>query len=229
MSDRQPALPQRWSSFIHCRSCEELFRPSPHDCAPEYVLTPDGYVEVARDDCMEFLCRHARHSLETLRATDAPHWHDLGAAESYWPVSNGQETLIVQGWRAGLGQPLRYRLVRGQLVTESLTVEVPTEAIREELDRALYPGVAPERKLAAFLHDFTTTVLQTAPGDLELLHDLPGEPAARAARLPAAAVAPFLRRVAGLFTADECGRIEERLRAADGFLVTARQTVRIAS
>jgi len=219
----------RWSNFIHCRSCDALFRPSPHDRAPEYVPTPDGYAEVTRDDCMEFLSRHARHSLQTLRPTGAPFWRDPHAAESYWPVSNGAESFVVQGWRAGLGQSLQYRLWRGRLVTESLTVDVPSDAIREELDRVLYPGVAPDRKLAAFLTEFTAAVMATDPAALELLHDIPGEPCTRAARLPAEAAATLLARIAALFDPTDRARIEERLRADDGFLVAVRHLSRIAS
>jgi len=230
MSDHDVRWPSyRWGDFIHCRSCEALFRPSPHDRAPEYVPTPDGYVEIMRDDCMEFLSRHARHSLETLRATGPPSWPNPHAAESYWPVSNGTESFVVQTWRAGLGQPLQYRMRRGRLVTESLTVDVPCDAIREELDRALYPGVVPERKLAAFLTEFTTAVRALDPAALDLLHDIPGEPSARAARLPASVITALVSRIATLFDAGDRARIEERLRADDGFLVIVRHLFRIAS
>src|SRR4029434_1466291 len=86
----------RAGHFLYCRDCELIFRPSPHDRSPEFRLTADGYCETVRDDCMEFLTRHARHRLETLRPTQ-PHAVRAGAlwdatAPSYWEVSNGSET-----------------------------------------------------------------------------------------------------------------------------------------
>ena len=99
--------------FVRCRDCEELFRPSPLDRAPEYYLTDDGPIAEVRDDCMAFLTRHARHKLETLRPTATPAAHDGAVADpmarTVWEVSNGEDVVLVQSWRESMREPLRYR------------------------------------------------------------------------------------------------------------------------
>jgi hypothetical protein len=53
-----------------------------------------------------------------------------------------------------IGSPLSYRLCAGRIVAERVAVEVSDEEIRRQVDRALYPGVAPDRKLATFAEAF---------------------------------------------------------------------------
>jgi hypothetical protein len=112
----------RVGNFLHCRDCDVVFRPSPYDRAPEFRMTADGFTETARDDCMDFLVQHARHQLETLRPTSAlvfrtgAQWD--GAAPTYWEVSAGDQTAIIEGRRPDIGGPLRYQLRSGHLVAE---------------------------------------------------------------------------------------------------------------
>jgi hypothetical protein len=219
--------------FLRCRDCEAVFRPSPRDRAPEYRCTPDGYVVIVRDDCVGFLTQHARHALETLRPTSAGPVHAGPLCEPlasmYWEVSNGGEALVVEGWRETLTGPVQYRVVPGRLVVERIAVEIPEDEIRADVDRALYPGVAPERKLAAFVAAFTSLVWSLDPATFETLYDVPGDATSSIARLPAPAMEELLASAGRIFGAGDRDRLAARLAdSADGFtvLVRCRVTVR---
>ena len=222
-------------SFLHCRECDVLFRPSAYDRVPEFRLTPDGYTETMRDDCAEFLCRHARHPMQTLRlagdtvAHDGPLWDPM--VTTYWQVSNGDELFVVQGWREHVDEPLRYRMVPGRLIAERVSVEVPEREIRDEIDRALYPGAVPERKLTAFVERFKSLVWEIDPAELEILYDVPNEPTLCVAALPAWAIEGLAREAGRIFDRADTARIAARLAEHDGepdaFSVLVRQHVRI--
>jgi hypothetical protein len=221
--------------FLHCRDCETLFRPSLYDRAAEFRMTPDGFTEIVRDDCMDFLTRHARHQLETLRPTN-PHAFYSGAlwdvtAPTYWEVWNGEQIAVVEGRRSQLGSPLRYRLRTGRVVAERVTVEVPENDIRRQVDRALYPGVAPERKLAAFVEVFKGLVWNLDAAALEILWDVPGDPTLAAACLPAAALTTLSAAVHQIFDQSDSAKIIASLTGTDddpdAFTVLVRQQVRV--
>jgi hypothetical protein len=225
----------RAGHFLHCRDCEVLFRPSPHDRAPEFCLTADGYHETVRDDCMEFLTRHARHRLETLRPTSAQVFHTGAlwdpAASTYWEVSNGTQVAVVEGRRTDVGSALRYRLRAGRVVAERDAVEVSDDGIRQEVDRALYPGVAPERKLRAFVEAFKEVVWSLDPATFECAYDVPGDPTLSMASLPATAVATLSTHARRIFDEADSEKLVARLRTSaddcDAFTVLLRQRVRI--
>lgn len=225
----------RAENFLHCRDCEMVFRPSLYDRAPEFQLAPDGISEVVRDDCMEFLARHARHRLETLRPTTMQTFH-TGAlwdtnAPTYWEVSNGERTHVVEGRRAQIGSPLCYRLRAGRVVAERLAVEVSEVEVRRQIDAALYPGVAPERKLAAFTESFKRLVWDTDSDAFELLYDVPGDPTLAVAKLPSFALAALCDHARRIFDADDSGKIIASFAGndedPDGFTVLVRQRVRV--
>jgi hypothetical protein len=222
--------------FLHCRDCATVFRPSPHDRAPEYRMTAEGFTEVARDDCMDFLTRHARHQLETLRPTSAEPVH-AGAlwdvtTSTYWEVSNGRGTAVIEGRRTALGSPLRYQLRPGRLVAERVSVEVSEEDVRDQLDRALFPGVAPARKVAAFLEAFKSVVWSADPATLEIVCHVPGDPSLAVAKLALADVERLCARVRDVFDAVESAKVLGRLSGGaddpDAFTVLVRQQVRVA-
>jgi hypothetical protein len=221
--------------FLHCCDCETVFRPSPYDRAPEYRMTPDGVTEVMRDDCMEFLTRHARHRLETLRPTHAYTFH-TGAlwdskAPTYWEVSNGERTWVVEATRAYLGSPLQYRLRAGRVTAERVAVEIPDAEIRRQIDAALYPGVAPDRKLAAFSEAFKRIVWDADPASFEILYDVPGDPTMSVARLSAAAVSAVSAAARRIFDREDSEKVVACLTGndedPDGFTVLVHQRVRV--
>jgi hypothetical protein len=198
-------------------------------------MTADGFTEVQRDDCMDFLTRHARHRLQTLRPTNAEAFH-TGAlwdatAPTYWEVSNGEDTAVVEGRRAQVGSPLRYRLHPGRLVAERIAVEIPERDLRERVDRALYPGVAPERKLAAFVKDFKGLVWSLDPATLDVLYDVPGDPTLAVARLPVSVTAALEHHTRRIFDRGDSAKIVASLRGGDddpdAFTVLVRQRVRV--
>jgi hypothetical protein len=221
--------------FLHCRDCEALFRPSPTDRAPEYRMTPDGVTATVRDDCMDFLTRHARHRLATLRPTSTHAFH-TGAiwdatAPTYWEVSDGERTAVVEGQRTQTGGPLRYRLRAGRIVAERVAVEIPHDEIRRQVDRALYPGVAPERKVAAFAEEFCRITWSLDPALLETLYDVPGDPTLAVARLPVRAAAEVGACARRIFDQDDSARVIAAFAGSDedpdGFTVLVRQQVRV--
>ena len=223
--------------FLHCRDCAALFRPSPSDRASEFRMTADGYAEIVRDECMEFLTRHARHRLETLRPTQ-PHAVYTGAlwdatAPTYWEVSNGRETAVVEGLRSVIGGAVRYRLRAGRVVAEREAVEISDAEVCQQVDRALYPGVAPERKLSAFVASFKRIVWDCDPAAFEVLYDVPGDPTLAVARLPGAAVERLVAEAERLFDRTESAKIAAALartdEEADAFSVLVRQRVRLES
>ena len=108
-------------------------------------MTADGYTETLRDDCVDFLTRHARHRLETLRPTPggrrprAPLWDAMGP--TYWEVI---ERRARRPWsrdaRAHVGAPLRYRVLPGRVVAERRRDRDPRGRHPPPDRRALYPG-----------------------------------------------------------------------------------------
>ncbi len=222
--------------FIRCRDCEELFRPSPHDRTPEYHLGNDGPVAEVRDDCMAFLTRHARHALATLRATGTPAVHDGPLsdpmASTVWEVSDGEEVLLVQGGRTALTEPLRYRVIPGRLVTEKSAVEISEDDIRGDVDRALFPGSAPHRKLDAFVTRFKTVAWDLDPATLEIVYDLPGDPTLSVAKLPTWALERLAESARQIFDHGDAARIATHLAESaadpDAFTVLLRQRVYVA-
>ena len=221
--------------FLHCRDCDEIFRPSPHDRAPEYCVTPDGITEIVRDDCMTFLAHHARHALETLRpsgdatAHEGSLWDPM--AVTYWQVTNGRDLLLVRGWREHVGERRRYQLVPGRLVVESCGVEVPETEIGAEIDRALYPGTLPSRKLDAFVAHLRTLVGNIDPETLTIVYDVPTDPTLSVAKLPAWALDRLVTSARQIFDAADAARIETHLNASadepDAFTVLVRRRVRV--
>jgi hypothetical protein len=222
--------------FVRCRDCEELFRPSPLDRTPEYHLTDDGAVAEVRDDCMAFLTRHARHALETLRPTTTPAAPDGRLSDpmtrTVWEVSNGREVLLVQSWRDSVSEPLRYRVIPGHLVAEPATVEICEDDVRSDVDRALYPGIAPHRKLDAFVSRFKTVAWTLDPAALEIVYDLPADPTSSVAKLPAPALAQLAESAREIFDGNDAARIVASLSESaadpDAFTVLLRQRVFVA-
>lgn len=221
--------------FLHCRDCEAVFRPSPADRTTEFQMTADGYSEVVRDDCMEFLARHARHQLETLRPTRSHPLHTGAlwdtAAPTYWEVSNGTEQAVVEGKRSQIGGPLQYRLLGGRVVTERFDIEIPEDDIRQQIDRALFPGVAPHRKLDAFVDAFKAIVWRLDPSALEVHYDVPGDPTLAVARLPPAAMKELTASARRIFDQGDGAKIVAALTDTDddpdAFTVLVRQRVRV--
>jgi hypothetical protein len=222
------------TSFLHCRDCDVLFRPSPYDRAREFRQAPDGYVEITRDDCMDFLVSHARHALRTLRPTgspmahEGPQWDPMVA--TYWQVTDGIETFVVRGSRTRLEEPLRYQLLPGQLVEEAVSVEIPEEDIRERLDHTLYPGVVPERRLSAFVDAFRSIVWNIDPAELESLYDVPTDHSLNVARLPHWGRDHLMREVRRIFDAADAAKVERLVMDTDepdALHVLVRRQVRI--
>lgn len=219
--------------FVHCRDCDEVFRPSPLDRTPEFRLTEDGAVAEVRDDCMAFLTRHARHALETLRATGTPPMHEgpLGdpMASTVWEVSNGAEVMLVRSGRAALTEPLCYRLLPGRLVADRPAIEVEETEIRADVDRALYPGAAPHRKLDAFVARFKAVAWDVDPTTLEVVYDLAGDPTLSVAKLPAWALERLASSAREIFDHTDAARVAARLAEStadpDAFTVFVRQRV----
>ena len=207
--------------FVHCRDCDELFRPSPLDRTPEFHVTADGTtVEEIRDDCMAFLTEHARHSLETLRPTGTPALHEGPLSEpmasTYREVSNGQDVMVVHSGRASVNEPLRHRIVPGRLIAERPSVEIPAADVRSEVDRALYP-----------------ISWDLDPATLEVLYDLSGDPTSSVAKLPAWALARIAHGAREIFDVTDAARIIASLDASaddpEAFTVIVRQRVRLVS
>ena len=198
-------------------------------------MTANGFTETVRDDCMEFLTRHARHQLKTLRPTKPQAFH-TGAlwdatAPTYWEVSDGNQIAVVEGRRPQVGGPLRYRLRSGRVIAERLVIEIPERDLRQQLDRALYPGVAPERKLAAFVEAFTALVWNLDSAELEILYDVPGDPTLAVAKLPVSAMTRISDCARRIFDQADSARLTACLSGTDddpdGFTVLVQQRVRV--
>lgn len=221
--------------FIHCRQCDALFRPSPYDRRPEFRLTPDGDTEeTVRDDCADFLIRHARHTLETLRPAGDLTLHGGPLADpmavTYWQVTNGIDLFVVRGWRDALTEPLRYELQAGRLVADALGVEIPEDEIREHVDRALFPGVVPERKLSELVAEFKKLVWEMDPVCLEIIYDVPADPTLSVARLPSSALERLVVAAGRIFGDADAARIGSLLATADDpdvLSVLVRRRVRL--
>jgi hypothetical protein len=154
-------------------------------------------------------------------------------APTYWEVSNGTETAVVEGRRSTIGGPFRYRLRPGRVVAERVAVEVAEAEVRQQVDRTLYPGVAPERKLDAFIAAFKRIVWDADPERFEVLYDVPGDPTLAVAKLPASAVERLVAEAERLFDGTESAKIAAALartdEEADAFSVLLRQRVRLES
>jgi hypothetical protein len=198
-------------------------------------MTATSFTATVRDDCVEFLTRHARHQLETLHPTN-PHAFHTGArwdatAATYWQVSNGDHIAVAEGRRPRLGDPLRYWLRSGRVIVERVVVEIPERDIRQQVDRVLYPGVAPARKLATFVEAFKALVRELDAAVLEVLYEVPGDPTLAVAKLPASAIARISACARRIFDQADSARLIACLAGTDadpdGFTVLVRQRVRL--
>jgi hypothetical protein len=188
-----------------------------------------------RDDCMAFLTRHARHALETLRATGAPAAYDGPISDpmtsTTWEVSNGDTVCLVQSWRTSLSEALRYRIVPGRLIADAPSIEIASDEIRADVDRALYPGTAPDRKLDAFVARFKAVAWDLDPTTLEVVYDLSGDPTLSVAKLPAWALERLAASAREIFDRADAARIAARLANCvddpEAFTVLLRQRVRV--
>jgi hypothetical protein len=227
--------PWRATQFVHCCDCCDLFRSSPFDRVPEFHLAADGVVADIRDDSLAFLARHARHGLETLRPTGMPPLRtgpiDDPMTSTTWEVSNGRDIRLVQSWRTSVRDALRYRIVSGRLVTGPASVEISGDDIRDDVDRALHPGVAPDRKLDAFVELFKAVTWDLDPMTLEIAYDVPADSTSCVARLPRWALDRLAVSAREIFDHADAARIARRLgeSATDcgAFTVLLRQNVRI--
>ena len=151
-------------------------------------MTADGYSEIVRDDCMEF-----SDPARAASPGDAP--SDPAARRPYRravgrdgpDVLGGVERHRDRGRRGppqlGRQSPALSSSV-GRVVAERVAVEVAEDDVRQQVDRALYPGVAPERKLVAFVTAFKRSSWDLDPYAFEMLYDVPGDPTLAVAELP---------------------------------------------
>jgi hypothetical protein len=148
-------------------------------------------------------------------------------------VSNGSDVFLVDGCREHIGAPMQYRLRPGRLVAEAPVVEISDDEIRAEVDRALFPGVAAERKLAAFAERFKRLVWELDPTELEIVYDVPRDPTLSVARLPAAALERLSAVAREIFDADDAARVARSLvksaEEPDAFTVLVRRRVAVES
>jgi hypothetical protein len=117
------------------------------------------------------------------------------------------------------------------VIAERIAAEIPEDDLRRQVDRALYPGVAPERKLAAFVEAFKGIVWNLDPSALEILYDVSGDPTLAVARLPKPALARVSDCIRRIFDPADSARILVVLGGTDedpdAFTVLVRQQVRV--
>ena len=115
-------------------------------------------------------------------------------------------------------------------MAERVAVEIPEAEIRRQIDRALYPGVAPERKLAAFSEAFKRIVWDADPASFEVLYDVPGDPTLAVARLPTTVVAALRDCTRRIFDGGDSDKVIASLAGdedPEGFTVLVHQRVRV--
>jgi hypothetical protein len=151
-------------------------------------------------------------------------------APSYWEVSDGERTAVVEVGGRRSGAPCPTASAPGAS-SPGASREISDEEIRRQVDRALYPGVAADRKLATFAEAFRCLAWNVDPACFEILYDVPGDPTLSVARLPPPALAE-LGAVAGrIFDRDETEKVVAAFTGSDDdpdrFTVLIRQRVRV--
>jgi hypothetical protein len=172
-------------AFLFCSPCAAVHRVTRSDRAPTYLA--DG-TPLATDDRQEFLAAHRDHDLRLLRRSgDAemishPRWDPM--CRVAWEVSDGRNDFVVTFGRLDVETPRQYSILPGRLVLESESVEVDTEVLHAVIDEALYPHVAPLRKIGALIDECERLVSVIPLQNLEPLAELREDPNVQLACLP---------------------------------------------
>lgn len=105
--------------FLYCHDCNAVHHVTPHNAAPIFEIDGTEIQEIARDDCGEFLDRHAGHRIGELTGVDEEHREQDGFVDpmrvNHVGVTDGRETFVVRSFRTNIAEPLTYELLLRQL------------------------------------------------------------------------------------------------------------------
>jgi len=155
--------------YIRCRNCEAIHHVTAFDRSPIYQYSAGEVHEIPANDWRDFMALHAGHKLEPLTVT-GNHYFAAGSAvdpmnASYIEVTDGNETLLLHRTRQKIAEPVRYTVVKGQLIEQGLSLEIQDKQIRKEMK--LHFSWAPGKPLDDVKVDLFIALFREVVGALD--------------------------------------------------------------
>jgi hypothetical protein len=101
--------------FLYCCNCNQVHHVSPFDQAPIFEREGAEIQEIPADDRQRFTERHSGHVLQELFSIGEKQYPSSKVndpmADSYLPVSNGRENLILRCFRRSITEPMMYEVL----------------------------------------------------------------------------------------------------------------------
>jgi len=144
------------------------------------------------------------------------------AALIRWEVRNASRGFVVEGSRMignsdpsaiTLDHPFQYRCLPGRLRVSAVRVGIPVEEISQAIDDAVFPHVLPPPRLRALTDAATKSMADLNADRLEVLFQVPTDPATSMARLADEDLESVIARLYCLLDAREGPRLAARLRS----------------
>lgn len=159
--------------LLRCVECNELFQMTDYDSSPEYQVTENGEIHVIpRDERRSFLASHKGHKIERLKVkkgslvSDQPYMEPIKT--TYFQATNGKESFIVKRWRESIDSPMRYELIKGDIVLVNEELGVQVEEIRKQLAYDFKDEPLSEKKIKPFIESLQRIVVRLNPGKLKV-------------------------------------------------------------
>lgn len=159
--------------LLRCVECNELFQMTDYDSSPEYQVTENGEIHVIpRDERRSFLASHKGHKIERLKVkkgslvSDQPYMEPIKT--TYFQATNGKESFIVKRWRESIDSPMRYELIKGDIVLVNEELGVQVEEIRKQLAYDFKDEPLSEKKIKPFIESLQRIVARLNPGKLKV-------------------------------------------------------------
>jgi hypothetical protein len=203
-------LPAFEGAFLLCADCRAVHRIARSDRAP--LFRSDGGSSSV-DDFRAFLDAHADHRFRLLRRTgDAEmishaRWDPM--CRIVWEVTDGESDYVVTFGRTDLDREREYAIFPGHLVLDAETVAVDAQVFRRLVDEAMFPHVAPERKIDALLERCCELVSATPSDGFEPIDEMRDDPNVQLACVPAAIAEELRAEALRLFSPEEATRLVE--------------------
>jgi len=122
--------------ILYCLTCNELFCPTRYDISPSYRFDKD-FIEEERDDLKDFSLSHKGHKIQELIIEDNGFFSTFAylepIREDYIRAKSDSDTLTVKRWRDDINKPLKYEIVKAELVLDEPVFSIQTSNIRDQM------------------------------------------------------------------------------------------------
>lgn len=200
--------------LLRCVECNELFQMTDYDSSPEYQVTENGEIhEIPRDERRSFLAYHKGHKIERLKVkegsliSDQPYMEPIKT--TYFKATNGKENFVIKRWRDSIDSPMRYELIKGDIVLINEELGVQVEEISKQLAYDFKDEPLSEKKIKLFIKSLQRIVARLNPGKLKVTLWDSSDPLVAYCRLDKDSVRRLIESSKKVFSESEFKRIRK--------------------